>query len=873
MERKEISSGITALDEILNGIRFSDNVVWQVEQPGDYRYFAEPFVKSVVSGGIRCIYMRFSSDPPVLSKEHGVVVAKVNPGEGFDSFSRQVHEIVEREGKGICYVFDNLSSLVETWATDELLANFFRITCPFLYDQQTVAYFSLTRGRHSHGAVAKIRDTTQILIDVFHANGAMYIQPLKVWDRYSPQMFLPYTVFPDGIKPVFRSGEAAAVSSIAHTYPLKGAERSVAPWESVYGKLLRYREEGFDEKNQELAALKREFSRMIFGEHPEFNRLSGLYINSDDLIAIRNRLIGSGRIGGKSAGMLLARKILLSEKGGEDYFRGRIEPHDSFYIGSDVFFTFLVDNDLFKLRLRAVASGSVSREEFAVIEEKFLKGAFPGHIMEQFRNILDYFGQSPIIVRSSSLLEDSFGNAFAGKYRSEFCANQGAFEERMEVFLNAVKLVYASTLNPDALSYRAKRDLAASEEQMAILVQRVSGMPYGNYFFPSLAGVAFSRNIYNWNKKIDPKKGMIRLVFGLGTRAVDRTAGDYARMIPVSNPQLRPEIGEKVVKYSQKQVDMLDIAKNRFETAEVNELLSAGDYPYMNLFVSMLKEGGLYDSATGYMENYGGKTVLTFNNLIKDTDMIEVIDAVLTKLEEGYGHPVEIEFTAALYPGNRVKVNLLQCRPLFLPGTAVSVIIPESIDRKLVLFRSDKMVYGGQISNIKYIVYVDSGKYGGISSAVIKKSLGRLVGRINNHPALSGEKIMLMGPGRWGSSNVDLGVNATYADISNASVLVEVAQEKSGHIPEISFGTHFFQDLVENRIIFIAVYPEEANTAFNGKFFNGAENSLPLLLPEDKEFAGYVKVIDVPSAAGGMYAQVAVNPEQQKAVCYLSTPV
>jgi len=155
------------------------------------------------------------------------------------------------------------------------------------------------------------------------------------------------------------------------------------------------------------------------------------------------------------------------------------------------------------------------------VEQRFLAGRFPVAIQEQFRAMLDYYGQAPIIVRSSSLLEDSFGNAFAGKYRSLFCANQGDPDVRLADFMRAVKLVYASALNPDALSYRCKRGLGENDEQMAILVQRVSGMPYTSIL--SFAGrVAFSHNLYSWNDRIDTRQGIIRLVFGLGTRAVER---------------------------------------------------------------------------------------------------------------------------------------------------------------------------------------------------------------------------------------------------------------------------------------------------------------------------------------------------------------
>ncbi len=154
--------------------------------------------------------------------------------------------------------------------------------------------------------------------------------------------------------------------------------------------------------------------------------------------------------------------------------------------------------------------------------------------------MLDYFGQSPIIVRSSSLLEDSYGNAFAGKYESVFCPNQGPHHRRLEELLGAVKTVYASTMSEKALRYRAQRGLLDQDEQMSLLVQRVSGVGYGSLFYPQVAGVALSRNPYVWNECIDPAAGVVRLVFGLGTRAVDRTDDDYTRIVALNAPAAPP---------------------------------------------------------------------------------------------------------------------------------------------------------------------------------------------------------------------------------------------------------------------------------------------------------------------------------------------
>ena len=875
MDTFAIHSGIQALDKVLQGIRLGDNVVWQVGRLEDYRYFAEPFAEAGLAAGRRLVYLRFASHPPVLAPRPGLETIELNPSLGFDFFTREVHRLIETYGPEVLYVFDNLSALVVEWATDELLANFFQITCPFLSELNTIAYFALTRGQHAHYAVARIRDTTQILVDVYHAKGQMHIHPIKVWDRYSPQMFLPHLVAGENWVPLSHSREAAEVLASAHQSPLLDTTRPLAPWESIYHRLVHYSDtpSGFDEADPEQLALKQELGRMLIGHDPFFNRLADRYLRLDDLFAIRNRMIGAGRIGGKAAGMLLARRILLAEKDetGID-FAERLEDHDSFYIGSDVFFTFLVNNNLFQLRLKLTCDSVISHEEFQEVEQRFLAGRFSAALQEQFRAMLDYYGQAPIIVRSSSLLEDSFGNSFAGKYRSVFCANQGNPEARLSDFMQAVKLVYASALNPDALSYRCKRGVGGNDEQMAILVQRVSGMPHRQYFFPTLAGVAFSRNLYTWNDRIDSRQGIIRLVFGLGTRAVERVDSDYPRMIAISHPHLRPEVGAKIAKYSQHQVDLLDMEANQFASRYSAEVLVDGDYPNLNLLVSLMRDNYPYDPISGKVDGSADQWVLTFNNLIRRTDFVPFMGSILAKLEKAYEQPVDVEFTASVDTGERVRVNLLQCRPLFLPGSLEDVSVPTSLERQQILFRAHRMICGGSVERIRYILYIDPQRYNRLSSEG-KKSLGRLVGQINRHPGIKDNRIMMMGPGRWGTSNIDLGVNVSYADIDNAAVLVEVALEEAGHVPEVSYGTHFFHDLVEGQIIYLPLYPDDAASEFQEKFFETAPNVLLELLPHAGEFESVLRLIDVPKATGGAFAQVVADSQRRQAVCFLDKGV
>jgi len=869
MEETCVLSGTPAFDEVVQGLRLGDNVVWQVDNLADYVGFAEPFAQRAAADGRDLVYVRFAPHREILKPRPGLRVVEVEPGGGFDLFCATVHRVIEEHGREAFYVFDCLSGLVEEWATDEQVANFFQVTCPFLFELDTVAYFALLRGQHKHAAIARIRDTTQVLLDVYHARGATYVHPLKVWNRYSPHMFLPHLVAEGHWSPVSQSGEAAAVAATGRKHPLHGAATSIAPWESVYRKLREYRQSvaALREGAPEIRALKLELSRMMLGSHPDFDPLAASYLGVDDLFNIRERVIGSGRIGGKASGMLLARSILLKDKGEAD-FAQVLEAHDSFYIGSDVFFTFLINNDLFRLRLELAGQAQVSWDEFEAVERRFLAGSFPPEIVEQFRETLDYFGQAPIIVRSSSFLEDSFGNSFAGKYRSEFCPNQGGPEERLEAFLAAVKLVYASALNPDAISYRRRRGLSQTDEQMAILVQRVAGMPYKHYFFPCLAGVAFSRNLYAWNDRIDPRQGMIRLVYGLGTRAVNRVGGDYPRMIAVSHPQLRPEVGARIAKYSQRQADALDLEANELTTRPIAELLADADRPNLHYLVSVHAHGDVRDPVGSLIDAPPADLVLTFNKLIRQTDFVRILGEMLAKLERAYGHPVDTEFTASVTRDGQVRVNLLQCRPMGLPDATAPVPFPTDVPPERVVFRSTRLTGGGVVRGLRYILHVDPRRYAA-ADLDTKKALGRLVGRVNNHPAVAEAKVLMMGPGRWGSSNIALGVNVGYADIDNAAALVEIAYEEAGQVPEVSYGTHFFLDLVEAQIIYLAVYPDDAATHFNRPFLESAPNSLCQLVPGSEGLEPLVQVIDVPAATGGAHVHIVADAQRRRAICYL----
>jgi hypothetical protein len=438
-----------------------------------------------------------------------------------------------------------------------MIGNFFVVTCPYLFKLDTIAYFAIYRDNHSFKTIARIRETTQLLLDVYNFEDKYYVQPLKVWNRYSPTMFLPHVKEGEEFFPITSSLDTTRLFSYMSKKGAESASRNLDYWDKLFmtagEKMVEHLE------------------KIMLGRETRMLSLIKKHLTLEDILNIKARMIGTGYIGGKALGMLLSRKILSEDKSFD--WQKILEPHDSFYIGSDVFYSYIVENGWWELWLEQKTEKGYFKEA-SELREKLLNGKFPHEIKEQFRQLIEYFGQSPIIVRSSSLLEDAFGNAFAGKYESIFIVNQGSPEERYQKFEDTVRRVFASTMNDEALNYRLQRGLGQADEQMALLVQRVSGAHGRHYFFPFIAGVGLSYNTFVWHKDMDEKAGMLRMVFGLGTRAVNRVEGDYPRIVALDAPLKRPYVGmEKFKRFSQHDVDVLNIDANDLHTISLSKLI------------------------------------------------------------------------------------------------------------------------------------------------------------------------------------------------------------------------------------------------------------------------------------------------------------
>jgi hypothetical protein len=590
-----------------------------------------------------------------------------------------------------------------------------------------------------------------------------------------------------------------------------------------------------------------------------------------DLRAILGRRIGRGKIGGKAAGMMLAWKILnLEESNQEMDLRSHVVLPESYFIGADVFYDFMALNDLYHLGNQKYRTRGEIETDHPRIRQAFAGGRFPDNIVDGLRDVLRKVGNRPLIVRSSSLLEDNFGTSFAGKYDSYFCPNQGTPEENLRALLLAISKVYASVFSPDALLYRRKMKLLDYDERMAILLQAVQGERHGDYFFPTLAGVAFSHNPFRWTAKIRREDGFLRFVWGLGTRAVDRVANDYPRMVALSHPDLRPEVGvAEIRRYSQRFADVINLAQNELQTRPVTDLLSM-EFPAARLLVSADK-GDYLQPPLAYDPSLSPQDlVLTFANLLTATQFVPLMKGILQALSDRFGRAVDVEFTADIVPGYPepdFRLHLLQCRPQASRESAQAVEVPTAVSEADILFTADRLVPHGRVPRIRYVVFVDPEAYDRLPDQTTRLQVARVVGRLNQ--VLEGERFVLMGPGRWGSSNVDLGVKVTYADIFHTAVLIEIGLSHGESTPELSYGTHFFQDLVEAGIYPLALYPGQGDTVFNWRFLRDSPNVLADLLPEFAANGEAVRVIDVAAVAEGRLLEIIMDGESSQALGYL----
>ncbi len=606
--------------------------------------------------------------------------------------------------------------------------------------------------------------------------------------------------------------------------------------------------------------------RTMISDQLRYIDIAKKWFTVDDLESIRRRKIGQGKIGGKAAGMLLAERI-VKEVGGEA-LASIIRTPVSYFLGSDVMYEFMAANQLMHWADQKYKTDAEVRRDYPQILQEFTRGVFPENVLIGLDNFLREVGDRPVIVRSSSLLEDNFGTSFAGKYESVFCPNQGTHDENLQALTQAIARVYASGLNPDALMYRHHMGLIDYDERIAILLQVVEGERYGRYFLPHGAGVAFSRNLYRWSPQIRQEDGFLRLVWGLGTRAVDQTGNDYPRLVALSHPLLHPTaVPKRIKQYSQQYVDVIDLEENAFRTLPVREVL-APDYAALR-YIAQQDEGGYLSTPRSRLVD-PENLVITFDELLRRTDFAAHMRRILQLLEEHYRAPVDTEFVIrimdlrSLRP--RVRISLLQCRPQSHMASHEEVRLPSNLKPEDIVFATHRMVPQGRVENIRYVLFVTEA-YFSLAEVSLRQQLERAIGALN--AALEGEVYIAVGPGRWGTASPDLGVHIGYADIYNTRALIELSGEGIANAPEPSFGTHFFQDLMEANIYPLAIYLDDEDVVFRREFFYETPNRVCEWIDLDDRLTEALRLIDVEDYRAGHRLALVMDNAAGRAIAFL----
>jgi len=504
--------------------------------------------------------------------------------------------------------------------------------------------------------------------------------------------------------------------------------------------------------------------------------------------------IGGGSLGGKGRGLAFIHAA-LSRHGVESHFPGmRIFVPPSAVLGTEVFDRFLEWNKLHEFALRESDDQEITR--------RFLASRMPRDVVADLAAFLDQV-RYPLAVRSSSLLEDSHYQPFAGVYSTQMLANADADPEvRLQQLLDAIKYIYASTFFRDAKAYVEMTPNRMEEEKMAVVIQQIVGTRSGRYVYPHASGTASSYNYYPVGA-MRPEEGIACVALGLGKQVVE--GGRAVRFSP-AHPRSLPQFSTTE--------DILENAQRRFWALDVTRPLdfvgSDSNLARLNL-AQAERHGMLWPVASTYSPENDtvhdgisrpGVRLVTFAPLLKD-QIIPFGEAVRLLLEvgqRGLSGPAEIEFALNLEPegGGPKEFAFLQIRPMPAVDTAEARL--DGMEPERVFVRSEQALGNGRSCEIRDIVFVRRDRFRRESTPEIAADVGRLNARLT----AEGRRYLLLGPGRWGTADRWLGIPVTWAQISGARAILE---DDLGDVAvEPSQGTHFFQNMTSYGIGYFNVH-------------------------------------------------------------------
>ena len=616
------------------------------------------------------------------------------------------------------------------------------------------------------------------------------------------------------------------------------------------------------------------------------------YKDTNELIHMTANQFGKGTIGSKALGLETAHSILTNTAVRHKYgFTLPVYKPVSFYLGSNLLLDFINANRPLRIyrRLKNETFDKINNIQDE-LEQDFLNAKMPKSIQLYLERIVNEIHR-PIIVRSSSKLEDNPEASFAGKYDSYFLVNEGTKKERLMELELSIKKIWRSLFSADAMIYRVKMGFQRRDEQMGILLQKVIGrkfdIEYENtktgkvekirIFAPAIAGVGFSRNlIYILSKKMRQEDGLVRLVVGLGTRAVDRKFAHEASLsIPSFNPTQNPYLRKKM---EQSIMDCLDLSKNEIVPVPIAWAAkhSGKFYSLMNPFISVLKDSSIRGLSSQFDIEYEG----TFEDRENDNVIVDFhkflqmnnwrgysfpheFKNILRALEDNFGHPVDIEFAINLDENGSPKFYILQSRAMVHFEESKQVRIPDHRPEDMLIENRDCLTHGFTGTGSDYLIYVDSMAY---KNHPEKSTVARAIGRIVHHPSIIHNGSIAILPGRTGTNSPELGVPVRFNEISEISGLVEYGDEVL--TTDISYGTHFYTGIRDVKIGFMPLQKNDPNAYFNEMFFRISPSITAAILGAD-DLEKVIRVIHLPSVVKSKKAFLYLNGVEKRGVLLL----
>lgn len=625
-----------------------------------------------------------------------------------------------------------------------------------------------------------------------------------------------------------------------------------------------------EEKYPVSRGLKVSLIRRVLSDQFNYVNLAKQHVDIEDLYHLLQKVVfppeSHGNLGTKSAEFFLSSQI-LRKAGADSEILSNLRIPRTWYVSSDMMLHFMHYNNIDQIIEQKYKEIDRVRLEYSHIVQTFTNSVAPPEMVKGLSIALDDFGEKPLIVRSSNILDEHIGPSFFKKCRSVFVANQGTKQERLAGLVEAVAKVYASAFSPDLIEHRVSRGILDSSDEMGILIQEAVGTSVGHYFLPSYAGIASSNNDFRWAAEIRREDGLVRIVPGFCNPAFARNTDDFPVLFAPGQPSQKVHLTQdETIKYAPKMIDVINLETKAYETINIRDLLRdfGKEYPNLEQVVSVHRNGIIHPIEESDIDFNQDEFLVTFEGLISRSRFIVKIRSIMNILEEKLNSPVEIRFAS---DGN--NLYLLQCCTPNLAAEKSPSPIPKDVPEDRVIFSAKRYISNGKTPDITHIVYVDPSGYDSLQQVSDRRAVGEAIGKLNK--LLPKRQFIIMGPGQWclrDKSRLCDGIS--YPDIDNTALLMGIFHQTDGIAPDISFGIPFFQELFESDIRYLPLYPDEEGINFNRLFLKGARNVLSDLLPEHSSLSEVLRVIDIPESKEGLVLQVLMNAELDEALAVLT---